>query len=55
MKEMSWGHLCSLDLPCFPILIKKIYNTLAIRENGLYVVVRKIVIRITEEILGHVL
>ena len=54
MKRISWKHLCNLDVPYFPILIKEFYSTLAIRENGLYVVVRKIVIRITEDILGHV-
>ena len=55
MKGMSWGHLCNLDVPCFPILIKKFYNTLAIGENGLYAVVRRVTIKITEEILGNVL
>ena len=55
MKEMSQGHLCNLDVPYFSALIKEFYNTLVIKKNGLYAVVRKIVIRIIEDILGHVL
>ena len=47
--------MCNLDVHCYPALIKEFYNTLAIGENGLYAVVRKIVIRVTEDILGHVL
>ena len=55
MKGMSQGYLCNLDVPYFSALIKEFYNTLAIGENGLYAVIRKVTIKITEEILGHVL
>ena len=54
MKGMSWVHLCSLDVPYFFTLIKKFYNTLAIRENVLYAIVRKITINVIEEILRHI-
>ena len=47
--------MCNLDVPCYPALIKEFYNALAIGKNGLYAVVRKVTIRIIEDILGHVL
>ena len=55
MKGMSWRLLCNLDAPCYLALIKEFYNTLAIGENGLYALVRKVTIRIIADILGHVL
>ena len=55
MKKMFWEYFCSLDLSCFPALIKEFYNTLAYGENGLYAVVKRVTIKITKEILGSVL
>ena len=55
MKGMSWEYLCSLDVPCFSALIKKFYNTLAIGENGLYAIVKRVTIKITEDILESIL
>ena len=55
MKSMSWEFLCSLDLPSYPALMKEFYNTLAIGQNGLYVVVKRIIIKIDEEVLGRIL
>ena len=55
MKGMSWRFLCNLDAPYFLPLIKEFYNTLAIRKIGLYAVVKRVTIKITEEILGRVI
>ena len=55
MKGMSWEFLCNLDLPSYPALMKEFYNTLAIGEYGLYAVLRRVPIKINEEILGSIL
>ena len=42
-------------MPCFLALIKEFYNTLAIGENVLYAIVKRVTIKITEDMLGSVL
>ena len=55
MRGISWGFLCNLDLPSYPAIMKEFYNTLAIGENGLYALVKRVTVKINEEILGRIL
>ena len=49
MQGMGWEFLCSLDEVCYPALVKEFYNTLSIRNDGVYTVVRRVTIQLNEE------
>ena len=55
MQGMDWEFLCSLDEVCYPALVKEFYNTLSIENDGIYAVVRRVIIQLNEDILGRIL
>ena len=52
---MSWGFLCSLDVPTYPRLVRELYNTLEEPENGFQYIVRGRYLYIIKEILARIL
>ena len=52
---MSWGHLCSLDLPMYPNLVREFYGTLDRRSNEFISTVRGKELNITTNLIGEIL
>ena len=51
---MSWGYLCSLDLPTYPNLVRKFYSTLARGSNGFICEVRGKEMNIIGNLIMHI-
>ena len=48
---MSWGYLCSLDLPTYPSLVREFYASIARGFGGFHCKLRGINIIVNEELL----
>ena len=55
IKRMSWGFLCSLDVPTYSGLVREFYNTLGQIGNGFKCLVKGKTLHITEDLLVRLL